>query len=316
MALVVGATSYPSLANANSDTSNNTFYDESERGWYWYEQLPQKEKEKIREKILAQQPTVIPKKTETPEKETKPLSTAWFRQNFEGYKNKAIDNPYDKEAMRTYLYLEKFMRDRAVAFGYERQKAVYAEPFLDATAQRPTANFGTRSMNKQASAIRDKLLMEIGEKSGIYFFYRSDDQYSELQAPLIKLLERDFGFNIKPVSMDGKPMKNPIGEDFLTDSGQAEALGVMQVPALYIFNPEINSVELIAQGLQSLPDLKKRIIAAAERANLITPERAQMVRGTGLYQTTTGDISNGFPMPDDAPETFKQFYFQSVEQGQ
>ncbi|WP_305817412.1 hypothetical protein [Photobacterium leiognathi] len=37
---------------------------------------------------------------------------------------KLLKNPHDNEAMRTYLYLEKYMRDRVVQFGYARQKQV------------------------------------------------------------------------------------------------------------------------------------------------------------------------------------------------
>ncbi|ELA9367427.1 conjugal transfer protein TraF, partial [Vibrio parahaemolyticus] len=244
----------------------------------------------------------------------KPLSTAWFRENFQKYQDAAMDNPYNQEAMRTYLYLEKFMRDRAVAFGYERQKAVYGDPFLDSTSTRPTANFGLRSMNRKANEIRERLMMEIGEQSGLFFFYRSDDEFSKQQAPLIKALERDYGFAVKPIAMDGQPLGETLWPDYLTDNGQAAALGVQQVPAIYVFNPNNEQFEIVSQGLQSLTELKRRTIAAAERAAIITPEQAQLMRGTGLYQTTEGDISNGFPLPDHAPDLFKQMYFESIEQ--
>jgi len=233
---------------------------------------------------------------------------------FENYKNAAIDNPYDKQAMRTYLYLEKFMQDKAIAFGYERQKIVYSDPFLDSTSKRPTANMGLRTMNREASEYRDSLIAEVGSKSGIFFFYRSDCSFCEQQAPLVKALEKEYGFSIRPVSLDGLALKEPLWDDFIVNDNQAETLGVYQVPATYIFNPETNTIELIAQGLQSLPQLKDRIIAASERAGLISTDQANLTHGSGLYQSLDGQYSAGVPFPDDAPEEFKTLYSQFVSQ--
>ncbi|EOX3379444.1 conjugal transfer protein TraF [Vibrio cholerae] len=322
MTLMLLSTSTLAAANT-ADTSAqkpkiDPFFTDGEKGWFWYEQLPEEEKEKFVEKLLKEQPTLIPTQPAKPASpqpaEDKPLSTAWFRENFQKYQDAAMDNPYNQEAMRTYLYLEKFMRDRAVAFGYERQKTVYSDPFLDSTSARPTANFGLRSMNRRASEIREDLLAEVGKQSGLFFFYRSDDEFSQQQAPLIKALEKDYGFAIKPISMDGKPLGKEGWTDYLTDNGQAATLGVYQVPAIYVFNPNNERFEVVAQGLQSLTELKRRTIAAAERAEIITPEQAQLMRGSGLYQTTEGDISNGFPLPDHAPDLFKQMYFESIKQ--
>lgn len=310
------------LSNENSPESDkrgrtlDSFLLEKEKGWYWYESLPEEEKEKVRKDIIDNAPNVIPKKQKNTPPEEQALSTAWFRENLPKYRDAAIDNPYDKEAMRTYLFLEKFMRDRATAFGYERQKAVYAEPFLDATSQRPLANFGMKEMNHQASAQRDQLLKRLGEESGIYFFYLSDCSFCEKQAPLVRGLEREFGFKVRAVSMNGKPMPNGYWPDYLTDQGQAQALGVAQVPATYLFNPKTQSVELIAQGLQSLPDLQKRIIYAAQRSGLITEDEAKTIRATGLYQNTEGFVGGGIPLPADAPKEFIKLYEQSVNQGQ
>ncbi|MEZ9922315.1 conjugal transfer protein TraF, partial [Vibrio breoganii] len=124
------------------------------------------------------------------------------------------DNPYDEEAMRNYLYLEKFMRDRATAFAYQRQKTVYEDPFLDSTTQRPTANFGMRTMNIEASKNRAELLRHIGSKAGIYFFYRSDCSFCSQQSPLIAGLQREYEFSIKPVSLDGEKLPESPWEEF------------------------------------------------------------------------------------------------------
>lgn len=294
-----------------SETTKDTFDDylkDKERGWYFYESLPEDVKEEIRKR--DNRPTTIPKATKP---EDKPLSQAWFRKNFEKYRDQAIENPNDTEAMRNYLYLEKYMRDRAVQFGYARQKQVYADPFLDQTTKRSTANFGSKPINKEASKNRQSLLTEIGDKAGIFFFFRSDCPFCHKQMPLIALLEKNFGFTIKPVSLDGKPLPDSPWEKFYKNSGQAEALGVLKVPAMYLYEPETNSFELIGMGLQSLSQLEKRTVYAASRSGLITEEQFNTIKPTNQYQSPDGSI-NELPVPENAPEMFKQLYQQSLAQ--
>ncbi|WP_369686147.1 conjugal transfer protein TraF [Photobacterium leiognathi] len=95
-------------------------------------------------------PTTRPKAAKP---EDKPLSQAWISERtLEKYRDHAIENPRDTEAMRTYLYLEKYMRDRAVQFGYARQKQVYADPTF--SIKQPNvlhASFGSKPINKEAS---------------------------------------------------------------------------------------------------------------------------------------------------------------------
>ncbi|SQC36707.1 type IV conjugative transfer system protein TraF [Klebsiella pneumoniae] len=57
---------------------------------------------------------------------------------------------------------------------------------------------------------KNMLLKSVAERVGIFFFYKSDDDYSDLQAPLIKMLEQGEGFSIIPVSMDGKPLPSGL----------------------------------------------------------------------------------------------------------
>ena len=293
------------------------FFDDKERGWFWYEQLPEEDKEKVKEIIANKNPTVIQpdeKKTvpKTP-KEDESLSTAWFKENFQNYMNAAIDNPYDKEAMRNYLYLEKFMTDRAKAFAYQREAAVMAEPFLDATSNRPLANFGMRSMNKQANQNKNLILGELAKHTGIYFFYRSDNIFSLQQAPLIKALEREFGFEVKAVSLDNKPLPDNLWDDFINDNGQAEGLGIKQLPASYLFNPQSNTVELISEGLQSLPQLEKRLLHASLRTGLITEEQLNLTRPSGLFVSPDGEVMGGYPLPGNAPQQFQELYNKAMQ---
>ncbi|WP_305817413.1 hypothetical protein [Photobacterium leiognathi] len=71
--------------------------------------------------------------------------------------------------------------------------------------------------------------------------------------------------------------------------------------------------ELIGMGLQSLSQLEKRTVYAASRSGLITEEQFNTIKPTNQYQSPDGSI-NELPVPDNAPEMFKQLYQQSLAQ--
>lgn len=319
--MTANAVANDSPAIVQSDTQEHTFYGDKERGWYWYETNPETgEEEMFFQPTPESKPVVVPRdpNNSQPSQQAKkpedvPLSQAWFRENFEKYRDYAIENPEDREAMRTYLYLEKYMRDRATKFAYARQEMVYADPYLDATTNRATANFGMKDMNIAATENKQHSLTQLGESTGVFFFYRSDCPFCKRQMPLLKIMEERYGFTIKPISLDGQPLPDSPWEDYLVDSGQARQLGVLKVPAMYLYEPQSQSVELIAQGLQSLPQLETRTVLAAHRVGLMTEEDVKLTRPVGLYPDINGNITGAVEAPNNAPEEFKELFNKATQ---
>ena len=267
----------------------DSYYQQHRRGWFWYETEPD-----VAVIPPEVEPTPPPLPAEPVAREDVPLSHAWYRKHFQTYKDAAYDHPDNEEAMMTYLYLEKALRDKAVTFGYARQDAVYADPYLDETSQRPTSNFGMKAFNQAAKANQSQLLGTLSQRSGVFFFYRSDCPYCKQQAPILAALAAQYGFTIKPVSMDGQPLPGFSG-DYLVNQGQAEMAGISVVPAMVLFDGESQRMSLIAQGLQSLPELAKRLIATAERLEMIPSEAREQTRPSGLYPSPSGGVARPQP---------------------
>ena len=291
------------------------FFEDSERGWFWYEKLTDEEKATVKNPVKPpKQQKISESKVQTKQPEDRPLSQKWFRENFEKYQDLAIENPHDKEAMRNYLYLEKYMMDRAVTFGYERQKVIMSEPFLDGTTRRSTANFGMRSMNINASQNRQATIKALSERSGLVFFFRSDDGFSQQQLSPLVSLANNYHFEIKPVSIDGGNLAETpwLDSEVTINAGQAETLGVRKVPAVYLFVAASGQFEMVSQGLQAQTQLEKRIMFAAQRGQLISNEEFEESRSSGLYQGLDG--STGIiGVPDNAPEEFINLYKESMQ---
>ena len=85
------------------------------------------------------------------------------------------------------------------------------------------------------------------------------------------MLAERYGFRVLPVSLDGAPLPGGAFPAFSRDRGQAEALGVVSTPALFLARPPDALVPL-SQGLLSLAQLKERVVRAAVDAGWISAD--------------------------------------------
>jgi conjugal transfer pilus assembly protein TraF len=242
------------------------FYLRGAEGWFWYEREPDPQEEPEPAPPLPP-PASAPTPSETPAGPP-PLSSAWLRDRLGAYRDQAIDDP-TPDNVALYLYLQRVAMDKASRFAAATQRAVQFDPFLDEITQRPTANFAANLVNEQTAKQRAALLAQIAQEAGVLFFFRSDCPYCEAQAPLLATLRGRHGFAVLPVSIDGAPLPGGLFPTFQRDTGQAQALGVVSTPALFLARPP-DGVALIAQGLLSLSQLEDRLLTAALEAGWIT----------------------------------------------
>ena len=246
------------------------FYFREEEGWFWYEREPEPELTREEPPVPPQPPTAH---TPAPLAETapegpKPLSAQWIREHIGEYRDAAIDEPTPQN-VALYLYLQRVALDKSSRFAAATQRAVQLDPFLDEITRRPTATFAANLTNRQAGGNRDDLLRRIAETAGVLCFFHSDCPYCEAQAPLLQLLASRYGFSILPVSVDGAPLPGGAFPAFRHDRGQAQALGVVSTPALFLARPPDGTVPL-SHGLLSLAQLQERVVVAAVQAGWIS----------------------------------------------
>ncbi|MCX7100910.1 MAG: conjugal transfer protein TraF, partial [Methylobacter sp.] len=133
----------------SASVQNSTYYEDKERGWFWYEEPVLDEDVAEPEPLLPEPPPIQEKKAEPePAKppEAKPLSAEWFRKNMEKYRDKAIDEPTPQN-VSAYMYLQRVMLDKAEKFTEVSQQVVMSDPVLDENSRRPIATFGAFAMD-------------------------------------------------------------------------------------------------------------------------------------------------------------------------
>ena len=254
------------------------FYERKNEGWFWYkEELPttaQKPKKRraVSPSVAVSSPPPIPTKPAAPNL----FSAKWFRENLPKYKDLAWDNP-TVENVRLFLYLQRFAIDRSEQFSDSTELAVVGDPYLDEISRRPTATYASQQIDRNAGHARTQLLRAIATRVGIFFFFRSNDEHSDLQAPLIKMLEQREGFAVMAISNDGKALPSNLFPAYRTDNGHAKQLGVITYPALYLASPD-GQFAPIGQGPMSLPEINQRILVAAKRNGWVSDQEFDQTR--------------------------------------
>jgi conjugal transfer pilus assembly protein TraF len=170
--------------------------------------------------------------------------------------------------------------DKSSRFATVSERVVQGDPLLDQMPRRPTAPYGRDLEDRHASEAADALLGRLAQTAALWCFYRSDCPYCDAQAPLLEALAARYGFTVLAVSLDGTGLPDGRFPDYRVDSGQAQVLGVLSTPALFLARPDEGDVAPIAQGLLSLSQLRERIVLAAVQAGWITEAEAQHAKAT------------------------------------
>lgn len=277
-----------------SGRQNDSFYQDKERGWFWYEEPPIVEIDDPEPREPSPQPP--PEKQEEPTlakpSGPKPLSAEWFRKNMETYRDKAIDDP-THENVSTYMYLQRVMLDKAERFAEVSQRVVMADPLLDENSRRPIASFGAFAKDEMSTRGTEKVAKKLAEDAGLWFFYDSTCEFCVKQAGVLKGLINAYGFKVLAIARDGLPLPGGSFPDFTIDRGQAKKLGVETTPALFLVRPGENGGAIqLGQGLLAGDEIIKRSIARAHETGWLNDEEYQETRIVNPIQVETKTIQS------------------------
>ena len=243
-------TTYADAYSENVEViSNQAFYDQKKKGWFFYEEKPKVIKKKEVEKKLpevALTPVQILKKQ---------------GEDFDNALASAILNPTPQNYKR---YMEKTTQILAQSsvFADGVEKFNYVNPQFDYTIQNPQGS-NVQIQNMMNDKNKDNILATSAKENAILFFFRSDCPYCHKYAPIVREFAANYGYLVETVSLDGRGLPeypNPRYNPQL-----AQRLKVETVPAIYLLNPKQNKVTAVGFGLSDYGTLGNKIIAALSR---------------------------------------------------
>lgn len=177
----------------------------------------------------------------------------------EEMKARAILEP-SAENVTAYVRFQREQLDRSSMFADVWQRALWQDPGLDYTLQRPVSTLGKRAWIDQRKGERDLTMAKLSERYGVFYFYSSACGACDIFSPILKAVSDKFGLAVLAVSMDGGP--SPTFPNHVVDAGQYERLGLgteRQVPALVLFDSVTKQPMPIGYGILSQDEIMDRV---------------------------------------------------------
>lgn len=204
-----------------------------------------------------------PKPRPSEQKQAEPAQSASERiaaiaKQLDELKARAILEPSEENVI-AYVRFQREQLDRASTFSDTWQRALWQNPDIDYTLQRPVSTVAKRAWTDNRTADRGQVLAHLGQRYGMFYFFAQSCGACEIFAPILRSVADSHGLAVMAVSMDGGPSKD--FPNYVVDSGQRERMGVPgnATPALVLFDTATKKTVPIGFGILSADEIMDRI---------------------------------------------------------
>jgi conjugal transfer pilus assembly protein TraF len=181
-------------------------------------------------------------------------------QQLDELKARAILEPSEANVI-AYVRFQREQLDRASTFSDTWQRALWQNPDLDYTLQRPVSTVGKRAWLDNRRADRDAVLTNLGQRYGLFYFFAQSCGACELFSPILRSVADSHRLAVMAVSMDGGPSRD--FPNYVVDAGQRARMGVPgnETPALVLFDTATKRTIPVGYGILSADEIMDRIFA-------------------------------------------------------
>lgn len=257
--LLLGAILIASAASANikSDCKvKEQYYNDKERGWYFREkceEIEKKEKEvKKKEEKIDWAKVADPAYLDS-------LDAEKFRKLMEKVKDEAVYNP-SHEKVLAYMKMQDYMRVKSVKFAYIWRDALLQNPQLDMTTKNPGSIYGSHARAEIMSDEKDKIMKEIKDTVGVYFFVSGECPYCHKQSKIVNMLRDRYKIAVRSVSSDycDPSFKECSVEPFMFEQFQIKATPTMVAVLRDAYDRP--TFQPIGTGIITLDEVVERLV--------------------------------------------------------
>lgn len=220
------------------------------KGIFYYEKPPTKESTKKKEFSSHLTPT------QTVEK---------LKEAYNNSLNAALILPTNENIVKERR-LNKLLSDISERYQVAATRVINNEPSLNYTLKHPVNHASRKKHDSRLLNESKYKIKRFSKENGLIFFFSSTCPHCHNFAPTVKMLEKEYGFTILPVSIDGKGISD--FPQYKTNHGQAEAMMIKSLPALAIAKPKDNTSFVISYGDVSLSEIEEKLIDIMENKNV------------------------------------------------
>lgn len=243
------AAAVPTLAQSQDSSQRDAFYCDERKLGTWFYCNSEEAKRKARERAQQQKPTSTVPAVEQMEAITRQLDEL---------KALAILEP-TSENIVNYIRFQRQQLDRASTFADVWSRAIWQNPELDYTLERPVSTLAKQTWLEDRKYERQGSMEMLTQRYGVFYFYSSTCSACRTFSPVMRALSDNYGLEVLAVSMDGGP--NEAFPNYVVDSGQYQRMGLQggTVPALVLFDTQTKQPIPIGYGVMAADEVMQRI---------------------------------------------------------
>jgi conjugal transfer pilus assembly protein TraF len=173
-------------------------------------------------------------------------------------KARAILEPTEANVI-AYVRFQREQLDRASTFSDTWQRALWQNPDIDYTLQRPVNTVAKRAWLDGRKADRDAVLTNLSRRYGLFYFYAQSCAACDVFSPILRSVADSHRMAVMAVSMDGGPSHD--FPNYVVDSGQRARMGISgnETPALVLFDTTTKRTIPVGYGILSADEIMDRI---------------------------------------------------------
>ena len=167
---------------------------------------------------------------------------------------------YPTEAnVAAYIRFQRAQLDRASLFSDVWQRAIWQDPELDYTLERPVGAVAKKQWQDARSAERDSVMARLSERYGLFYFFSATCGPCEVMSPIVKGVADRWRITVRAISTDGGPSRH--FPDYKVETNQRARLGLegKATPALVLWDSATKRPIPIGYGVLSADELQDRI---------------------------------------------------------
>lgn len=299
---IICLSSVAAATNLHAERKDRFFTDQ-ERGWFFYEPVPEEPEEPEPQKLpppiqQAAAPVPEPNVTQQPApspQQPPPGSAEWLRQAIPQALDVATDNPTYGNVAR-YFLLQKEALDKSEKFADMASLVTTGHPQLDESRRRPHADKFAKLKEREATDATKGVLQDLFKTTALVLFLDSSCSGCALMANNLTRLEKTHGLVWRVVSLDGTVLPPNFNAPTVFDQGISQDLGVEAGGALFLVTPP-NKYDPVTWTSTSSTEIVDRILRVAYRSGLITQKQYEVTKAINPM-VSTPQIQNPQQLPD------------------
>jgi conjugal transfer pilus assembly protein TraF len=158
-----------------------------------------------------------------------------------------------------YIRFQRRQLDQASLFSDVWQRAIWQEPGLDYTLQRPVSTLGKRAWQDSRKAERDAVMARISTRYGLFYFFAQSCGACEVMSPIVQSVAATWRIAVRAVSTDGGPSRHFPRYTVETNQRARMGLDPGVTPAVVLWDAAAARAIPIGYGVMSADELQDRI---------------------------------------------------------